>query len=99
MKGSDSQRPLTPRAFGFPLSLSTRIDLCTVVVGPLLFRVFPWILDVSLCSRKTLPPKAFERSVLPADPGGAIGVFNDINFGIYHHTSYSFLSTLRTRHY
>lgn len=50
------------------------------------------------CPRKARTAKAFDRALLPANSGEALGTFDDINFGVYPHTSFSFLSTLRTRH-
>lgn len=97
MNGSDSRTALTTKRFGRPSR--SIAPLARVPFGPLLFRAQPWSLDMRHCPRKVRVAKAFDHAMLPANSGEALGTFNDINFGVYPHTSCSFLSTLRTRHY
>lgn len=97
MNGSDSRTALTAKRFGRPLH--SIAPLARVPFGPLLFRAQPWSLDMCHCPRKARVAKACDHAMLPTDPGEAISTFKDINFGVYPHTSFSFLSTLRTRHY
>ncbi|MBN1292996.1 MAG: hypothetical protein JXB48_14235 [Candidatus Latescibacteria bacterium] len=99
MGESDSHRPLTLVRSGLPLLSNARRDLPAVDGGSLLFRESPESLDVNLCPRKAPVFRHFLHRILPADSGTVIGAFNGIAFGVYLHTSFSFLSTLRTCHY
>jgi hypothetical protein len=56
-------------------------------MGPPLFRTDPVCLDMRQCLRKVTLGQAFRQHVLPADPGEAIGTFDDKDFGVFPHTS------------
>ena len=96
MEESESHRPLTPGRSGLPLHPGARV--AAVADGLLLFRPLPRSLDVSPCPRKVRPARRFARPMLPTSPGETLGTFDVKIFGVYPHTSFSFLSTLRTRH-
>ena len=96
MRGSDSHRPLTPKRSGLHLRYGAHFDL-VVAGGSLLFRLLPWKLDVSPCPRKAPLLRQVQQWVQPASPGETLGTFDDINFGVYPHTSNSSLSMHRTK--
>ena len=80
MNGSDSRTALTAKRSGRPLRSAA--PLARVPSGPLLFRAQPWSLDTCHCPRKVRADKAFDHAMLPANPGEALGTFDDINFGV-----------------
>lgn len=74
-----------PLRFGCPSRSGTH--LLVVPMGPPLFRTDPVCLDMRQCLRKVTLGQAFRQHVLPADPGEAIGTFDDKDFGVFPHTS------------
>lgn len=74
-----------PLRFGSPSR--SGIHLLVVPMGPPLFRTDPLCLDMRQCLRKVALGQAFRQHMLPADPGEAIGTFDDEVFGVFPHTS------------